>query len=831
MAEIPHFDISAAVIRQLGEELVTDEVTAIMELVKNAYDADADWVMVEVNTEASYIDSSTYYKNSSPGYIAISDNGFGMSEQDIRDRWMKISLSFKKKFKSEGHITQKGRTPLGEKGVGRLSTQKLGNRLEMFTGKKGKEKGHHVAFDWSEFTDTVSLSAVPLHLEKTKKSSNEEGTKLLITNLRDAKKWEGSAWDKFRGQISQMVFPFKEKRVFDVYLKLNGKTEDLDELSEKVRKNSVSSYSFNVTEDTLTLKGEVKFRKLAGASGADASQFYENHITADNGKNFFDFLTDAVKNKRHYYPGLNYVGQGGVLFSFTIEKSLATDISNLSWIVDDDEKPESLSLAHPGPFHGEIDDFFFKDSDAINQAFDTLSEFKRIVQNQVGIRVFRDGFGIKPYGIDGQDWLKLSQGSTSGGSIYGLRPGNVIGYVALKAKENKNLKEKTDREGFMDSPYSHNFHRFMAEIVEKINDVLESTRRSFNDFRNRLGQESGSITSITDSFSRLKSTSEKAKKSTLKAQNTRKQLNSLKTEASKQADRKGVGPQEKALLQEVMQMLEMASQSLQEVESMLDEAKALDKHVEFLQPQVEGLQEQLSDFSELAALGLTAEALTHQLSNILDRLEMETDRVNKHVRGQLSLDNVQAVKLFVEHVKAASKSFKKQLSHLAPTLRYVRESREIIAISDLAEETKEFYLDRFGKKIKFTLKHKGADFSLKINKGKVVQILDNIIINAEYWLKEKKKREPKFLPEVTLEIAEPFIRIYDNGDGIDPTVEDRIFQPFVTTKLRQVGRGLGLFIVQQMLESEGCEAALLHEKNSLGRRYIFQLNMSAAINS
>ena len=829
MANKPHFDISAAVIRQLGEELVTDEVTAIMELVKNAYDADADWVMVEVNTEEKFSDSSVYYKDSVPGYIAISDNGFGMSEKDIRDKWMKISLSFKKKFKIDGQTTPKGRTPLGEKGVGRLSTQKLGDRLEMFTGKKGKSSGHHVAFDWSEFTDDVSLTAVPLHLAETKKSSNQEGTNLIINHLRDAQKWEGSAWDKFRGQISQMVFPFKEKRVFDVYLKLNGKTEDLDELSERVRKNSVSSYSFNVTEDKLILKGEVKLRKLAGATGEDAAQFYESHIAADFGKNFFNFLTDAKENKKHHFPGLNYVGKNGILFNFTIEKSLATDISKLSWVIDDDVQPETLTLAHPGPFNGEIDDFFFKDSDAINQAFDSLSEFKRIVQNQVGIRVFRDGFGIKPYGIDGQDWLKLSQGSTSGGSLYGLRPGNVIGYVAIKARENKNLREKTDREGFMDSPYSQNFNRFVAEIVGSINDVLESTRRSYNDYRSKLAQESGNITSMTDSFTRLKSTSEKAKKSTKKAQSTRKQLNSLKTQASIQASKKNVGQQEKALLQEVMQMLDLASQSLEDVEALLSEAKTLDKHVEYLQPQVEGLQEQLSDFSELAALGLTAEALTHQLANILDRLEMETDRVSKHVRGQLSINNMQAVKLFVEHVRAASKSFKKQLSHLAPSLRYVRESREVITISELVEETKEFYLDRFGKKIKFTVKHKGADFDLNMNKGKIIQILDNIIINAEYWLKEKKKRETKFLPEVTLEISEPFIRIYDNGNGVDPSVEDRIFQPFVTTKPRQVGRGLGLFIVQQMLESEGCEASLLHEKNEAGRRYIFQLNMSSAI--
>lgn len=829
MDDKPYFDISAAVIRQLGEELVTDEVTAIMELVKNAYDADADWVIVEVNTKESYSNPESFYRNTVPGYIEIHDNGFGMSEVDIRDKWMKISLSFKKRFKLEGHTTPKGRTPLGEKGVGRLSTQKLGDQLEMFTGRKDEEEGHHVAFSWSEFKDDVSLPKVPLHLGQYNKARNYQGTRLVITKLRDSQKWEGSSWDKFRGQISQMVFPYKEKRSFNVYLKLNGRNEDLDELNEKIRQNSVSNYAFRVTENKLLLTGEVKLRKLAGGSG-DALQFYENYILPDNGANFFEFLTDSKNNKRNHLINVDYIGEKGILFTFSIEKCL-THISKVSLLIEDEKKADQLSLAHPGKFHGEIDDFFFKDSDAINQAFDSLSEFKRIVQNQVGVRVFRDGFGVKPYGIDGQDWLRLSQGATSGGSIYHLRPGNVIGYVAITAKENSNLREKTDREGFMDSPYSQNFHRFMGEIVEYINEILESTRRSYNDYRSKVAQETGKLTSIQESFNKLKRASERANRFTVKAQNTRKEIYELKIKISTQNTKEGLGKDEKNLLKEVVSMLDHANQYLEEVEGLLEEAKLLDKHVEFLQPQVEGLQEQLSDFSQLAGLGLTAEALSHQLSNIIDRLEVETNRVSRHVRGQLTIDSLQAMKLFIEHVKGASKSFKKQLSHLAPSLKYVRENREMISVHNFVEETKEFYLERFGKQIRIKVNMNGRDFKLNFNKGKLIQILDNIIINSEYWLKERKRIEPKFLPELTIEIREPFIVIFDNGYGIDPAVEDRIFQPFITTKPKMVGRGLGLFIVQQLLETEGCEILLLNKKNDTGNRYIFQLNMNSVISA
>jgi len=80
-----------------------------------------------------------------------------------------------------------------------------------------------------------------------------------------------------------------------------------------------------------------------------------------------------------------------------------------------------------------------------------------------------------------------------------------------------------------------------------------------------------------------------------------------------------------------------------------------------------------------------------------------------------------------------------------------------------------------------------------------------------------------------LKIEKPFVQISDNGLGIDPAVEERIFQPFITTKPKKVGRGLGLFIVQQLLESNGCDIVLLPQKNEYGRRYIFQINFSSVL--
>lgn len=846
-----HFDVSAAVIRQLGEELVTDEVTAIMELIKNSYDADADWVSVDINLKDYYPDSKKYYKDSSPGYIAIQDNGFGMSIDDIRNSWMRISLSKKKKFKEEGKETTKGRTPLGEKGVGRLSTQRLGARLELFTGKEKSEKQIHVAFDWNQFKENTSLRSVPVHVDDFTKPTTAKGTTLVITNLKEPKKWEKGAWDSFRGQISQMVFPFKENRAFNVYLKLNGQSVDLDELNKKVINNSVSNYAFLVEGEKITLDGSIKLQKLSGSNKKDDILFYENNILPDFGADFFSFLTDKEENKRNFLSNISHSNKQGIFFTFHREINIK-DLPGLAFLVNEDLRKEGsetdadsivntdseteeddnnlrIEIAHPGDFEGEIHDFYFKDSQNIENAFDSLSEFKRLVQNQVGIRIFRDGFGIKPYGINGQDWLKLSGNQTSGTSFYGLRPANIVGYVTISAKHNKYLKEKTDREGFMDSPYSRNFLRIMDYFVNEINSVLESTRRSYNDYKAKLGQESAGIQDITDSFNKLKRTSQKANKSSNRAEEVRLNLLRIADDVSRasigRVDDKN--DEIKSLLTSLSKMLKEAQQLLIEVEDILRDARDLDQHVNFLQPQIINLEQQLSDFSELAGLGLTAEALSHELSNIIDRMGDETNRITQRLKSK-EIDKSQ-FRIYVESVKASMRSFRKQLSHLAPSLKYVKETKDLINIDDYLTETKSFYSDRFGKEIEIVTEISGAKFSLRMNKGKLTQAFDNIILNSEYWLRERKKAEPSFSPIITIEAQEPFIRIFDNGLGIEPNIQDRIFQPFITAKPKNQGRGLGLFIVQQLLESSGCDLMLLNSKNEFGRRFIFQLNMSNVI--
>ena len=827
----PQFNISAAVVRQLGEELVTDEVTAIMELVKNSYDADATWVKIEVNSKKR-LEDPKYHFDKDFGYIIISDNGFGMSESDIKNGWMVISLSAKRKLKESGATTPAGRTPLGDKGLGRLSTQRLGNRLEMFSEKLGNDYSSHVAFDWNDFTEDVALTNVPTFYENVAKPTASKGTSLVVRNLKEPSAWEGRTADKFIGQLSQLIFPFKEKREFHVFLTINNERIDLDELNEALRSQAISQFDFAFDGNELTISGKVKAYKLYGGSQAQPDKdAYQRLINADQGRNFYSFLTDKTVNRANFLDNIDFSGQNGLLYQFTRTFKLES-IPEVSYIPD--EVLNENVFATPGHFWGEIDDFNLREAETLDSAFDNFSQYKEIVKNQIGIRIFRNGFGIKPFGIDGEDWLKLGSNQTSGGSYYTLRPSNTIGFIALTADGNRNLKEKTDREGFVDSPYSKSFFLLMNKVIDEINSLLEKTRRSYNDYKRHVAQQTGNINDIKESFTRLQETSKRAATVQQTSNNVTQSLERVSIavkdvlKASENLVPKAVADQTNLpLLKEIDRLLDDAKNVLAQVDVILNVAKKLEHDANFIQPKVEDLENQLLEFAELAGLGLTAEALSHEISHIVDNLLLQTNIISQKVKGEKAIDTIQ-VNLYVEYVKTAIQSFRKQLSHLSPSLRYIRENKEEFNVSAYITELASYYQERFKDEIVVSLIIK-QDFTIQMSKGKLTQIIDNLVLNSEYWLKERKKADTLFQPAITIEIANPLIKISDNGLGVDPVYEERIFQPFVTSKPRNVGRGLGLFIVQQLLDTLGGEILLLNARNSSGRKYIFQLNISSIV--
>jgi C4-dicarboxylate-specific signal transduction histidine kinase len=273
--------------------------------------------------------------------------------------------------------------------------------------------------------------------------------------------------------------------------------------------------------------------------------------------------------------------------------------------------------------------------------------------------------------------------------------------------------------------------------------------------------------------------------------------------------------------------LKTIENTFEHLENVISKTERLNEVIDILQPKIQILEEQLTNFSELASLGLTAESVSHEFASIADRLAEKASFYATKLQGKKLNDS--DIYVFIEYINTTVNGLKAQLKHLDPALKYNREKKSTFKVSDFFKDERDYYNNIFERQqIEFNI-FQEDDFLINVNRGKLVQIIDNLLINSEYWLAERKKNEAKFNPSITIRIESPWVYISDNGYGIATAVESQIFEPFVTTKPKGEGRGLGLFIIQQLLDSSGCTVTLEPARNEDKRKYIFAINLSNII--
>ena len=809
------FDINPHVIRQLGEELVPDEMTALMELIKNAYDADASYVKIDINTEGVYTEEQLTYPTHK-GYIVVEDSGVGMDDTTIEKSWLTISYS-NKRAGVDGikKKTKKERTPLGDKGLGRLSTQRLADYCEIFTTPEGGSKRYHVAFDWREFDKVERLSQVPVKVESTP-AGISKGTKLVLTNLLSTEVWKGDRLDTFKNKIVQVLTPFSEVRKFYVYVTVNGEHIDVMKKLDSILSLCQSSYEFSFDGEYLNVSGVIKPMKLGSGNNRTVQENYKAFIEKDAGKKFAEyFFTTKKKDKSFFSP----VENGFIAFSKRF--SFQNDMAGLASL--DGRK------CNPGAFNGKIYDFALTDNfGAVTNVFDTASEYKEYVKTQTGIKIYRDGFAVQPYGFGQNDWLGLSKGQTSGSSFYGLRPENTVGYFSISEGVNIHLKDKTDRQGFVENEYQYNFELIAITYIRKECDsFIEAVRRCYNDFIRKYKQENTGIKTIQQAYKEIRTAADASIGYKKRVSDLRKEVSHFDETSSrivKEANSLfSAGSYEKALklLDENKTTLEQAQTLLAELEEFVNKTAQLSSSVDFIEPKIDTLESQLDDFSTLAAVGMTAESITHEFPNLIKRLnEGNTEFMKKVSKEPIERGTCQD---FSRQVAIATNTMAQQLKHVSPALRYARESKITFDIRQFFESQKEqfynLYMEKYG--VSLDVKEE-TPFSITINEGRFIQVMDNLINNSIYWLRQQPNEHPK----VSILVKRPWLYVSDNGLGVAPAVEESLFEPFVTMKPKGQGRGLGLFIVRQLLDAVGCFIVLDERKNVYNRRYVFAINLS-----
>lgn len=184
----------ARLLKLLGEELISDDVVAITELVKNAHDADASRVTIRFSDVLS-----------DEGSITVTDDGDGMDLEILLHRWMEPAASIK--GRKGTRRTRSGRRMLGEKGVGRFAVGKLASGLELISKRRRKAEEIRAVFDWDEFgDDSLMLDDVGARWERRKPITiKPHGTILRMTGLRS--RWNERMFRRMCTRLSRLLSP------------------------------------------------------------------------------------------------------------------------------------------------------------------------------------------------------------------------------------------------------------------------------------------------------------------------------------------------------------------------------------------------------------------------------------------------------------------------------------------------------------------------------------------------------------------------------------------------------------------------------------------------
>lgn len=405
----------------------------------------------------------------------------------------------------------------------------------------------------------------------------------------------------------------------------------------------------------------------------------------------------------------------------------------------------------------------------------TKSDVRNMVRQWAGgLMVFRDGFRINPYGGADDDWLQLDK-RAFGRRGYKLNRQQVIGRVNLSWR-NRRLVEQTNREGLVDNEYKE----ALVSILQK---VLETFKTFSQNIEDEIRQED--LTSVEV----LKARVAKAKTE------IQKRIREIAADAPEQA-----GP-----LQEVERLVRQLASQIDDVDDIIDDYK-----------------DERRKFVHLAGLGLMVELILHELgrssSSTLSTLEgVDTSQL----AGKLPA--------VFQTLESQLRTLQKRIETLDPLSTSRRQTKESFAVEDLVQQVvdaREAQADRH--KVKVSIRNASEQpWRVKAVRGMLIQIIENLLANAFYWLKQQAIVDSDFRPRILIEIdpSECLIEISDNGPGIEAAEAEDIFKPFVSAKPPGEGSGLGLYIARELAEYHGWTLKLTGPpKEKIWRRFTIDLS-------
>lgn len=448
MSKVP-FNVDAYTARLIGRENVSKLDGAVIELIKNTYDADATMCIL-------------YYDDISD-VLYLADNGTGMTFDVIQKHWMTIGHSSKK----NSYTTDSGRIQTGAKGIGRFALDRIADQCIMLTGTRNNAKKILWNVDWSEFAGGTNITEITADITEVEDSFetflsdcgssavkelirnkwSDHGTVFKMINLRE--KWDKKLISSIKENLSSLI-PYELGEMYKIYCFDNEATAKEAEVF-----SDIDAFSFDY---------KIEFSVESGKEQKEVSyKIWRDEF--DFGINEDSVLREAgLFEEKKYFHG-----------EPVIRTELFTDIvANVS-----EEEVNSLGSFSGVLYFSKIqttkkdrEKYYQKDISGRNDVRDTFG----------GIKIYRDSFRVRPYGdpkSSAFDWLQLARRKTASPAgvgdpkgVWRVSADQMLGSIFI-SRLNISLPDQSNREGIVETKE----FRLLKELIEKMLERLEQDRQ------------------------------------------------------------------------------------------------------------------------------------------------------------------------------------------------------------------------------------------------------------------------------------------------------------------------------------------------------------------
>ena len=648
--------------------------------------------------------------------VVISDTGTGMSLQELSEVFLVLGTNSRKLAVDEALRGGKDDTPyLGEKGIGRLSAMRLGDKLTVRTAQEKDERFNMLDIDWSDFNDSRKMIEdiqVKPYKGNRKSKPGYSGTELIIGKLKadwDYNRIERIAKDEF----SLFVNPIGNVSSHRIAIFWNDERINFPRLDKSLLSHAHAKLEgkYEITDGRPELNLKVEISNLG----------FEHPPGRSSERVAFEDLSAALIGARQRR------GREG-----------KRDV-NLA------------ALTHVGPFEFELY-WFNRSTLRKGRTTGNFQALRNSLDQWMGVRLYRDGFRVYPYGTQEDDWLELDRTALRAKG-YALNRIQFVGHVCIGRFTNPYLIDQTNREGLRHTPEEVILKEAIQFAIDRLRDEMKRVESIHRQTKPRI---------VTD-----ESRTEDFEKRMTRAV---KHLSTAVTEENEYL--------------------------IYEFETLKGE---FSRYVAEARKRIAELERDTDQMLAMAGIGLMVEVVAHELTrsaeDALDTLnKLQSNRVPDEIRDRL------------QSLRSSMQSIKKRLLILDPLNVTSRQRKERFELDNLVKQILEAHEGQFERhKVNIKCNYSERPISIQAVKGMVVQVIENLISNSIYWMTIEGQHKINFKPVISISVENnpPRIRFSDNGPGISKEYRERIFDLFFSLKDKSHRRGLGLFIARDAAEHNG----------------------------